>query len=419
MSRRKVLWFINDVPMAVAQSRGESSVRCGWLDSYIEIVGEEADIDLTVAFRDWTGRTPEARIGGVTFVGLPTGDPGSGLGGVVGRWRHGMAPPDVLAAAARLVRDVEPDLVHLHGAEECFGLALRDCGVPTVLSIQGSPTVFRRLYLRGFDRYCMRSLSFVDFLKGSGFIHEHVAKKAQAANEAVTMASVDHIAGRTDWDHRLASVMAPQAVYHQCDEPLRPQFHQASWRVEAALPGRIVCIMSGDYLRKGVGTLLGAVDILRRVEPGITLILAGISPGTWHERVTMRHVRALGIGDRVTLLGKVDARTIAEELTRASVFVIPSHAENSSNALCEAQLVGVPCVASSAGGLVTIADYGSAALLVQDGDCEELAGAVLSLMNNPYEAARLGERGRTLATARHDRGRIRAQILSIYEEMLA
>jgi glycosyltransferase involved in cell wall biosynthesis len=130
-------------------------------------------------------------------------------------------------------------------------------------------------------------------------------------------------------------------------------------------------------------------------------------------------MRALGIEDRVTLMGEVDAQTLVRELTQASVFVNPSHAENSSNSLSEAQLVGVPCVASSAGGMVTMADHGSAALLVQDGDAEALAGALLSLMNDPDEAARLGQRGRALATVRHDRERIRAQILSIYDEMLA
>jgi len=418
MSHRKVLWFINKIPLVVARTAGMSSVLGGWLDSYIEIVGDEAGIDLTVAFPDSTRCSPEARIGGVTFVGLPTGQPGSGLGRVIRRWQHNVAPADVLAAAAKLVRDVSPDLIHLHGSELCFGLAVRDCGVPTVLSIQGSLTAIRSLYLRGADRYYLRSVSLGDFLRGVGALHNHVNMKRQAAMEAGIMASVDHIAGRTEWDHRFASVMAPQAVYHHCDEPMRLPFHHASWSARAAVPGRIVCVISGDYLRKGVGTLLRAVGILRRVEPGVTLVLAGVFPGTQHERATMRHVRALGIEDCVTVMGEVDARTIAGELTQASVFVNPSHWENGSNTLSEAQLVGVPCVASCAGGMVTTAGHGSGALLVQDGDAEALAGAVLSLMNDPDEAARLGDRGRALASVRHDRARIRAQILSMYDEML-
>jgi glycosyltransferase involved in cell wall biosynthesis len=242
--------------------------------------------------------------------------------------------------------------------------------------------------------------------------------KPQAANEAVTMASVGHVAGRTEWDRRLASVMAPQAIYHRCEEPMRIAFHQASWRADAAQPGRIVST-SGHYALKGVGTLLRAVDIVRRTAPETTLVLVGVAPGTLDDKAAMRHIRALGMEECVTVMGELDAESVAQQLTQANLFVNPSHIENGSNALSEAQLVGVPCVASSAGGMVTTAGQGSAALLFQDGDAEALAGALLYLMNDPDEAARLGERGRALATARHDSDRIRSQLLSMYDKMLA
>jgi len=317
------------------------------------------------------------------------------------------------------VGDTKPDLIHVHGAELCFGIAVRGCGVPTVLSIQGSPTVGRRLYLRGFDLHYLRSLSFADFLKGVGPIHTAVNMRKQAAMEALTMASVGHVAGRTEWDHRLASVMAPQAVYHHCDEPLRLPFHQAAWHTEDAVPGRIVCVTSGGYTGKGIGTLLRAIEALSRTKPDTTLVIVGVRPGTEYAQATVRHVRALGIEERVTLMGYLDAEAVAGELARASAFVNPSHWENSSNTLCEAQLVGVPCVASCAGGMATMADNGSAALLVQDGDAQALAGALLSLLNDPAEASALGARGRDLASMRHDRDRILSQVLSLYDAMLA
>lgn len=417
MSPRTVLWFINKVPQAVARRVGASNARGGWLDAYIEIVGAEPGIELVVAFPDESGRVRGVEIGGVTYTGLPTWEPASRVGRVVARWRRDVAPQHVLTAAERLTRDTRPDIIHLHGAESCYGLAVRHPDVPTVLSVQGSPTAIRRFYLRGFDRYLLRSLSLGSLLKGRGPIHYHARMKAQATNEAAIMASVGHIAGRTEWDRRLASVMAPQAVYHRCDEPLRPAFYEASWRPGAAVPGRILCI-SGDYALKGVGTLLRAIDILRRIVPETSLVIAGVPPGSEDQRACVRHARALGIEDRVTLPGEVDAETVAKLLTEASVFVNPSHIENSSNALCEAQLVGVPCVASSAGGLTTLADHGSAALLFQDGDAPALAGALLSLLSDRDEAAELGLRGRMLARTRHDRSRIRSQILSLYDEML-
>jgi hypothetical protein len=41
-----------------------------------------------------------------------------------------------------------------------------------------------------------------------------------------------------------------------------------------------------------------------------------------------------------------------------------------------------------------------------------------SLLDDPDEAARLGARGRALAVVRHDRSRIRSQLLGMYRDML-
>ena len=413
-----MLWFMSKVPLLVAQAAGITSVRGGWLDSYIEILGEVDDVNLTVAFPDRTARTPEAHLGGVTFVGLPTGSQRSGLRGVVERWRHEVAPPETLSAAVGLVQDLDPDLIHVFGAENCLGLAVRDCGVPTVLSIQGSPSVIGQFSPRGADRYYLRSLSLTEFLKGRGPVHEYMKTPRESANEAETMASVDHVAGRTEWDRRLASVMAPQATYHRCDEPLRPVFYQVSWSRETAHPWRILSLGGTHYALKGIGTLLRAVEMVRRTAPETLLVLAGVSPGSMTEEVTMRHARALGIQDSVAIVGELEAEDVAREMVQASVFVNSSHMENSSNGFCEAQLLGVPCVASCAGGMPTIAEYGSAALLVQDGDAHALAGALLSLITDQEAAAQLGERGQALARERHAREHIRTQILSMYDYML-
>ncbi len=412
-----VLWFVNKVPLDVARAAGETGVRGGWIDAYVEIARTLPDLELTVAFPDWTRRSPDTSIGGVRYVGLPTGDDGSAPARILTRWRHDAAPRDLVAAASALVRAVAPDLVHVHGADGPWGPALADCGAPVLLSVQGSPTAIRGVYSRGIDRHYVRSLSLTDFLRGVGGVHRYLSLRSRASSEARAMAAASHVAGRTDWDRRLAAVMAPQAAYHHCDEPLRTGFGDASWDPRTAIAGRILSV-SGQYPLKGVGTLLRAFATLRAMRPETTLVIAGLPSTSEDERAAVRHASALGLGGCVTLAGELDEASLIEELRRASVCVNPSHMENSSNALCEAQVVGVPCVASCAGGLVSIADHGSAALLVQDGDPEALAGAVLSLLDDPDGAMRLGQRAKALAAERHDRERIRTQLSGIYAEML-
>jgi glycosyltransferase involved in cell wall biosynthesis len=413
----RVLWFINKIPAVLADAAGTPYHRGGWLDAYIEVVGRSKLVELTVAFPDPRGVAPSEAIDGVRYVGLPAAEPDSAVMRVVRRWRHEVTYKETLNAVRALVTDVQPDLVHLHGAEYGYGLAVYSADVPVLLSIQGSPTAIRRLYLRGVDRHFLRGLSIWEFLRGVGAVHNHLRLGAQAGVEAEIMRSVGHIAGRTDWDKRLSAVMAPHAQYHLCDEPLRDTFYGPRWHREGADPRTILAVV-GSYPLKGVSTLLRAFRALLSLIPDATLVLVGLEVGTEHERATLRHIRAGGLGGRVRMTGVITPDSLVSELQRCSVFVNPSHVENGSNTLSEAMLLGVPCVATSAGGMTTTSGYGRGALLVQDGDHGALAGAIAFLLASADEPVQMAGRAHDIAIVRHDRERILGQVLATYRQMV-
>jgi hypothetical protein len=262
----KVLWFIGKMPAILADSVGRPYQRGGWLDSYLELIGSSRDVCLTVAFPDPFGIAPRTTVSGVEFVGLPMAEPRTAMGRVLRRWRHQVVRRETLHAARQLVSQVRPDLVHVHGAEYGYGLAVSTGDVPVLVSIQGSPTLIRRMYLRGVDRYFLRSLSAWQFARGVGAFHNHMMLGARASVEAEILGAVGHVAGRTDWDARLAAVMAPQAQYHHCDEPLRTPFYGPTWRQDEAVPGRVLALV-GDYPWKGASTVLRAFGALVALVP--------------------------------------------------------------------------------------------------------------------------------------------------------
>ena len=53
----------------------------------------------------------------------------------------------------------------------------------------------------------------------------------------------------------------------------------------------------------------------------------------------------------VVFVGSLNAQDMVKEYLQANIFVCPSSIENSPNSLGEAQILGVPCVASFAGGI--------------------------------------------------------------------
>jgi glycosyltransferase involved in cell wall biosynthesis len=121
---------------------------------------------------------------------------------------------------------------------------------------------------------------------------------------------------------------------------------------------------------------------------------------------------------RVRLLGFLDAPSLARVLASAHAYVLPSLAENSSNSLCEAMTVGVPCVAAAAGGTPGLVDDGRTGLLYAAGDAGALAAQLGRVLSNDLLAARLGAAARAEALERHDPGRVVSELLGAYASVI-
>lgn len=416
----RVLWFVEKPLFPVADRLGMPAAnRHGsWLDQYEVVLRSAPEVVLGVAAPVDHVHEPFEHEG-VAYYALGGRVP-TGYRRVARRWYELARPTTDLRQCQRVIEAFRPDLVHIHGTERQFGLLAAEGPVPVIMSIQGLLSACELMDRRGADLSLLRSLSPSLLLRGTGTLLDHVGLMTTATRERRIIRHGTHFIGRTRWDADVVHVLNPAASYYHCDELLRPEFRQAAWDPRRSGSQTVYCT-AGGYARKGVGTLLRAVALLRaRARPGVCLrIGGGQSPRSEGGRATAREIRRLGLSDCVATLGRLDATDIARELLNASVFALPTHIDNSSNALSEALMVGTPCVSSAAGGIPTIARDGVDALLVQDGDPYALAGAILRLLENPELAQRLSRNARATALRRHDPERVRRTLLGIYESVLA
>jgi glycosyltransferase involved in cell wall biosynthesis len=105
-------------------------------------------------------------------------------------------------------------------------------------------------------------------------------------------------------------------------------------------------------------------------------------------------------------------------MMKSHVFVSPSFIENSSNAVCEAQLMGMPVIASYTGGLPSLIKDGVTGLFFPVGDAPILAARVRQVLENDQLAVQLGSQAREVAVKRHDDSKIVQDILSVYEDVM-
>ena len=158
----------------------------------------------------------------------------------------------------------------------------------------------------------------------------------------------------------------------------------------------IVCVGTLHAV-KGQGFLVDACAALDK--EGVAWRLHLVGDGEDRAALEARAER-LGIGDHVVFHGALDRAGVRGVLAGADVSVAPSvptsdgRREGIPVVLMEAGATGLPLVGSRLSGLPEIIEDGVTGLLVEPGDADGLAAALVRLASDPATASRMGAAAR-------------------------
>ncbi|HEY4155059.1 MAG TPA: glycosyltransferase family 4 protein [Puia sp.] len=321
-----------------------------------------------------------------------------------------------LARFLRIIKEFKPDIIHVHGTENSFGLIVKQVhDIPVIISIQGNLTVYARKYFSGISRPGL----IRQWRSGYPFFGADFriwGKRARIEREILKKAR--YVFGRTDWDRRICLLMAPGARYFHIEEVMREKFYRIRWEpLPDSSPVFFTTCSASFY--KGFETILDTARILSDHRLPFTWIVAGLK----EEDALVRLVKKIKKIDRledlnVRLKGPLSADELANGLLQANVYVQVSHIENSPNSLCEAMLAGMPVIASFAGGTASLVQDNITGILVQGGDPYVLAGALLEMIKYPQNSIDMAREAYRTAHQRHDPPAIVDRLLSAYSEII-
>ena len=211
----------------------------------------------------------------------------------------------------------------------------------------------------------------------------------------------------------------PKAAIRLAPHPFTPSKDYLALR--ARTDGLTVGFVGRLEKRKGIEILAAAIPIVLQAVPDARFRFVGSSEvheksGTpYHEWIQRQLPSHTG---RLEFPGKHPLEKMAEAYDALDICVFPSLWENFPNVCFEAMSAGRAVIASSAGGMAEMLNYGRVGRLVASGDPVALAREIVSLLNSPAERIRLGELARQRVLDAYNEDVIGGMMEVIYREAI-
>ncbi len=187
-------------------------------------------------------------------------------------------------------------------------------------------------------------------------------------------------------------------------------------RAEFGLPEDTVILVNVAYFapHKGQTYLVEATPRILEESPNCALVFIG--DGELRASLEAR-VHELGVSERVFFAG---FRTDVPAVLRGSdICVMPSFKEGLGTSVLDALWCGLPVVAAATGGIPEIVHDGENGILVPPRDSEALANAILRLLKDPEERAKLGRGGPAVVESGYTVDQMIEGNIAVYRRMLA
>jgi len=258
------------------------------------------------------------------------------------------------------IQHIKPDLVHIHGtrAGVLGRLALIGVKVPVVYTEHLWTKQYR---LPGWLAHNVQlfGLWFLDMFT--------------TLNIAVSQAVKDFMV-----ENQISRPEKIVVVYNGVEPPhkkAKPFGHKNEYRL-----GSIGTLNE----QKGMQYLLEAMPTIIKEFPDTSLEIIG--EGYYKSRL-QKLIRTLKLSRHVKLTGFL--KDVYDELEKLDIYIQPSLSESFGLAILQAMSMGLPVVATNAGGIPEVVTSSKTGILVEPKDPKALAGAILELLRNQSAAVHM------------------------------
>jgi len=285
------------------------------------------------------------------------------------------------------------DLIHVHGSEHQYESSIESVPIPSLVSMQGIMTEYVKKLPSMF------SYTFLSWYMASIFEKENVRK-------------IQHFICRTIFDTGFIKDYNPQANLYENWEMIREPFFENNFSIEK----ENILFIGGSNPIKGIKEMLIAFDLIRE-KCDLRLLIVGKTNPEVIENIIKENELDNIIPNSIEILGFQDEFGVCDAFRKSYCLVHPSHIDNSPNSVCEAQVSGLPVIASKVGGVSSLIEHNETGILVELSPLK-IAFEVLRLFSDNQLRDKLSKQSRKIARERHNANTILENTVRIYKKVM-
>lgn len=424
--KMKILWF-SVTPLSLVARENTGIEGKGWISSLLQIALDIEGLELVVAYGNYSPQKKEVEESGRLKI-VPINICRYTKRQIIKDMMTYQEVDDfILSESLKIVEENKPDLIHVFGSEWPFGLLASRVDIPVVIHIQGLWSQIRNsLLLPGqsslFDRLKPKLLTHpLGFF--ARYQYYNLSYERHRREEDILRYGRLFMC-RTRWDQSVVKFYNKEAKIFHVDEALRSDFMACGRRWNAqctmhnAQSGKrkiVITTIGACYSIKGPDVVLRTAKLIcDNTDYQVEWKWIGGTVEEIREFEKLTKIKALEVG--LQMKGTLSAPQMIEELMSSDMYVHTSYSDNSPNAVCEAQYLGLPVIATSTGGVPSLfSEHYDIDMIVPMNDPFYLASKIVELHEDRVKAQMLAEENWAIAHRRHDAMRIKKQLTDTYQ----
>lgn len=291
----------------------------------------------------------------------------------------------------RLVRQIKPDIVHLHGAENAYysyaGLDIKD--IPVLCTIQGF--VAPQMHVA----------------KGPPDLMKRVEVERRIFSH------LKHFGVRVRFMYDEIRKWNAHAVFHH------HEYFYATPQSRGMKKEYDLVFFSKITKAKGIEDFVEAVEIIAGELPSVRCAVCGRTSASYMQYLH-RLCKEKGVERNIEFLGFMPTQEdLFDEVDKARVCVLPTYNDTIPGTIIESMFLKVPVVTYNVGGISDLKEIvPPVAGIVPVGDVDALARCALKLLMDAEHRQKMSSDAYRYAQRRWKSGNSMAEIMKIYHKML-